>query len=308
MPLPQSMGGSVRDDVGAITKVHSRNGSGPVPDRLLTKFMYTGTITSPDTSPGNVVGVHSNSIYDPDAAAGARSVKFFNNFSTLYQSWRVHSSKIKVHFGSIIPAGGSPEFQDLYCFVFPMTLEQVATGTPTSLNSAMLFPNAKWKRISAATGGRTFCTVEHYMRTGALYGIEDVSDNPQYTGKFNNFDPTSPVWPTGGGSDPDIVEFYQVQVWGADPAGPIALALNIEVEYYTECFDPLGINVEYGLAVQPQGATLTDSSSPPPSQLPEKEESALKPPEGAGGGNSRFFKRFRRSLGFRTDQEVANCT
>lgn len=251
-PLDRSHGGQ-SDPVGVVTRVHSRNRNGPVPDRLLAKFVYSAQLQSDFATNGSVTTFAANGMFSPNSVAGGTStVKYFNEYSRLYQQYRVHSSKITCRWACTSAQINST----FYCFLIP-TVSIAALDAPSTLEAAMAYPNRVFCKIGLA-GKYLFGTTELFMRVGSLQGVNNIQDNADYAGLMQ----TGPAF-TSGGSNPVIPEFYRLFVFGAGASSTVTGNVQVSITYYAEVFDTF----------DPEGYTTheitpDDHSGPPADEPP----------------------------------------
>jgi len=147
LPLPASLGGTAGNSVGKATRVHSHNQNGPVPDRLFTKFIWVASKAQPFQAGGTAIIIGANDIFKPDhsPSPSSKSVKYFQEFSTLYQYYRVHSCKIHIQISSQQDdsAGGA---NPTWCLLLP-TNDILNPGVPNSLEAALAWPNVKTRIV-----------------------------------------------------------------------------------------------------------------------------------------------------------------
>lgn len=224
--------GGTLNSVGAITKVNSKNANGPVPDRLLCKFVYESILAADFTTNGTISVFCSNGLYSPNGpSGGTRPVKYFNEYSRIYGIYRVHATKITVRF---ISTQGSPN-NEWYGFVFP-TISTNAVYIPSSVSSALAYPNERHCLVGPPTGGDGMKEVTHFMRAGSLTGVSNIQDNENFAGAMQpgpNFN--------SGGTNPSTEEYFYVQAWGAGSASTVTGNITVRLEFWAELystFDP----------------------------------------------------------------------
>lgn len=229
--LDKSHGGPA-NPIGMVTRVHSKNRNGPVPDRLFAKFVYSQEYL--DQTPGqyDVNAWRANSIYDPQQSVGSGqlSCKYFAEYSLLYRSYRVHAAHIEVLF---VPMEPNTVDTLLWCYLIP-TLP--GTALPGTINQADAYPNAVKCRVTNEGNSAAGRTCKMFMKIGSLSGVTDIQDDENYAGDMSPATTYPPGLAGALGSDPVNQEYFVILVF-SDTGTELHLSYTCKITYYTELFD-----------------------------------------------------------------------
>jgi len=235
---------------GKSVTVRSGNRAGPVPDILRTHFVYVQPPTNYSTTFANVV-YEQNDLGDPYASGSGNPVDYYYPFSQLYQNYMVHSSSIEVFCDNTNAAT-----EETYVFVYPVV--SAGAGTlPTSMDQALVFPNAKWVVVGPDQSSIGHKTLQHYCEVGALEGIANISDDPAFEGTFAGPPFSSP------GPGPATTHSWIIYVVNSAPGTNIDITLTVKLKYYCALYN-----------VRPDSANTLDSSKSVPPFSPKAEVTA----------------------------------
>ncbi len=140
-------------------------GNGGVPYHLIPnemrvslKYAQTNNIAAGTYS---LQVFRGNSAYDPDYTGVGGQPLGFDEFSALYQNFRVHSSTITWHSGS--QASGSTQVM--------MVVPTLSTSSLTNIGNTVCMPYAKSELLQGDTGAPSVRTIVHAMRTHEIFGV-----------------------------------------------------------------------------------------------------------------------------------------
>lgn len=218
------MGGSVSLPGHAVT-VKARNNSGPVPDILRTKFVWS-LETLQATGPSFQQQLAFNNLLDPNQTGSGAPVPYFDTFSRMFQNWRVYAAGITVYIDALNTAT-----QEAYVFLYPVSSVTSMT-LPLNVNEGMQFPNSKYVVVGTDTSLRDHKELKHYCETGALDGVVNIADQSGYSGDFY----TPPSFNTGA-SSPGIENFFVIQIIPSTPGAGLDYQIRAKLEFYAELYN-----------------------------------------------------------------------
>lgn len=230
VPVSLSAGGiDPTGSVGMATRVHSHNQNGPVPDRMFAKFTFVDGLSQSALTAGFQGAFASNDIFNCFIGDTDSWANYFLHYSRLYQKFRVYASRFKQHIW--VKADQTQEF---VVGVFPW----VGTDDdfdPASLQNLLSMPNEHHITFTPLPGENSYHCLEHYMKTGTLDGVLDISDSPGYEGSFAgipNYDSTSPS------ASPIDLETWRTFAYPTQAVAPATPSYTFitEIEYYVEMF------------------------------------------------------------------------
>lgn len=200
---------------------------GPVTtDSVFVRLIYNAALnqTSDTASAKNLHGFTGNDIVDPDATGGGLQPTGFDQWSALYNRFRVMGSAIEVKV-SVRP-NSSVNNKKLMLLVFPATFHNT-----TGVNWRDLAGNKymSMKSIPGVNSGGT-CIIKKYMSTRKIYGLSktQVSDD-NYTGTTAGVQP-SKLWYWNTWTGPFDDSNLNIQ-------DATNLEINVKLIYYVKFFD-----------------------------------------------------------------------
>lgn len=156
-----------------------------IPDRYMCKLRYISN--EPTRLTGTLGGVKNirfsgNSLFDPDVTGVGHQPYGFDQLASLYNSYRVFGSSIRVTF-SVTSTSSSQG--TLVTYVLPNPDNNV----PVSILPAQEASRSRWRMTGTAFANSGMQRIKHYQSTRSIYGLSamkaadadysaDVTANP----------------------------------------------------------------------------------------------------------------------------------
>lgn len=192
-------------------------------DRCFVKLKYVKTPFS--LASGTIATMLGNDCYDPDPALGGFQPVGYDEYSGIWNNWRVWASRIKVEAVQHATGGYQPARLGIF---YQRT--NTLTGFPT--DAYLLNPGWKWRFMRSVMnivdpgGGASssyssnVTKLTHYARTKKLYADRDVT-GPEFEGATGGSPVSKWYW---------IIANYND--WAEAPAILIVIRLTYYVEFY----------------------------------------------------------------------------
>lgn len=182
-----------------------------VPDRYFTKLRYNQLQTVTLATGTKDFQYSLNSIFDCGGTADTTNVQGFSELTGLYNNWRVHMSKIVLHYATVSTV---PQVVTL----FPVVDD---SKVPNSQAGLMDLPYSKTKMVSGASGTPK-TVISGNMSVKRLLGLKTISNEEDVVG-------TSSAAPTR-----NLKWYLRIR----DPAnGNDNGTLLVNIVYYVEFFN-----------------------------------------------------------------------
>lgn len=190
-----------------INRVIVRGPTG-IPDKLLVRLVYADQISITTGIPGKYV-FRGNSIFDPDLTGVGHQPRFFDQYSQLYERYRVHASKINIKL-----VNASPNVSGLG--VVPLT-----QSTSTELNSIVDLQEAPYVKFRWLQNGSnpTVTSITSFMKTSVIRGEKDEDDD--YSAQFV--------------ANPTRMWYWHIIAAESDNSPPTVNSV-VKITYYVEFF------------------------------------------------------------------------
>lgn len=159
---------SKKRHVSKISKVTFRS-KNVVPDRWNAKLMYNVcnlTFTNNGINHANYI-LRGNNVYDPDPSIGNLGCRGFNTFATLYNKYRVKSSKLKVQIVN-------NEVQPVLAYL-RATEENIGVNLDTDPDICSQ-PYIKYKHLQNNAAGSSVCSFTMKMPTAKILGLKSLTE------------------------------------------------------------------------------------------------------------------------------------
>jgi hypothetical protein len=208
-------------------------------NQLRTNLVYYDTVTlDPQINALGVANTYhqfrANSLYDPDLSGIGHQPMFHDNYSQLYQKYRVISSKIKVKiletkFGGVIPDDVGTGHTDVPSMAYRLMLcKDEGTDFPNDMRNAIeeKGSNVKWRYVMPNTLGRPqgltmTCKIAKLLRCSP-----------------NDLELAGATGGSGTGGNPQREAIFTIGITGIDGVvNPPAVTLGIHIEYRVEYYD-----------------------------------------------------------------------
>jgi hypothetical protein len=196
-----------------------------MPDRLYTKLVFSGSNTAIVLAASNSVAVRfrPSSAFDVDPTIGGTTMPGFTELGTLYSSYRVLSSTIKVNavLGTTSPAG-TPTM-----VVLPLNLDPGGSPSAATVVSWPGNPFAQYKLLP--TNGSTVTQMSLSMSTEKIFGSKTVYFDDNYQALVSASPVLNWYWAIGFVISPSV-------------ASNVTIAYSIEIESGIEFFERKQMN------------------------------------------------------------------
>lgn len=223
---------------GAVGSWSRAKGNAPFSDRFFCKDRWSAQFgaTQPNGTvpPWTAIAFRSNSLFDPNflTGIGQTSSQYFLTLGQIYLQYRVHASSIHLEMDQS-GVSVSTDASDIVVGVWPSLVPPTATLLmPQSLQAMRLQSNVHCKEIGPTYAGQS-PSLKHYMKIGDLVGVQNLADDPNFTGLFTN------SLTSQGGTNPPNTIYWLVQAWFTTGVAVPADQLNIgcTIKYDVECFN-----------------------------------------------------------------------
>lgn len=188
---------------------------GPCPDRYFCTLKwteaYTFNLTTPGTTNRQVWG--GNNAWDPNLASGVSEPMGWDQIEVLYGKYICHASHITLKLTNETAIG-------VEWVLYPRT---DTTAAPATYLEARENQYAIWGVVSARDSGKSQATVKHKMMTKKMYGLDDISEDPNFIA-----DTTSPQ------PNPAQQWYWQLVTLSDDGSTAFTLIVDILIEYKLE--------------------------------------------------------------------------
>lgn len=205
---------------GIASRVIIKQPSG-VPDHLFVKLVFSETLSYTSSSGAVTENIfRGNSLFDPDLTGTGTQPYFFDQWSTMYQNYRVHGSSLRADF-SITPfASGAPAACNISGYIVPNN-RATAFGASDQL-IIMQQPYVKYRAMTPYTRPLMH---KKYISTDKVYGLVKGT-----TSKEDNLQALTSANPTDQW-------YWHVGLWTTDQAtSSNAVTVNVRIIYYCEFF------------------------------------------------------------------------
>lgn len=215
---------AIRGDAVVRATAHTRNvrkkaiawrtQNGEIPQQLRMKLAFTPALL--ERAPGvyyDLVSYRSNSIYDPDATAGAAKPSLYDVLNTLYTTYHVHAASIRVQMRNL-------QAEPLVCGI--LASDDLLTGATFSANPEMVMQRCH-RLMTLREAGRDGDTGEMvlYAKT------KDLLRRGASTNEATAF-----------GSNPADVTYFMVCAVSQDSVALCLYDLTVSMTFYTELDQP----------------------------------------------------------------------
>jgi len=197
-------------------------------DRTKIKFRFTQSLSIESTT--GVLGYYQyrgNSLFDPDQTGVGTQPYGYDQWSNLYDCYRVYGSSIAITF-TTAPVDSGSNAGVLVCGVYP---QSNASDVPSTLTETLERPYRKFKTMTSYTPK----TVKAYISTNKIQGQSKsiVSYDPSYIATLGN-----------SGSNPAVQWNWTVFACTADEVTTSACIAHVTVTYYAvlSCRAQLGLS------------------------------------------------------------------
>lgn len=153
----------------------------------------------------------TNSLYDPDVTGVGNQPISFDQWSAIYATYRVFSSKIIL---KVCNNSGNP----LEILLGP-TLHGSSWGSFDGMKSTNNFKN---RFLSPLTGSGSKTTMVHYVKNKSLFRCKDLRDNEDYA---------APV-----GSNPSVTGKWMIGFLDSK-GGTLDITFSVDIYYYAEMYN-----------------------------------------------------------------------
>lgn len=140
-------------------------GFNPIPDQLMVNLTYNEIFTFGSSTTAFAQIMCGNGIYDPNVTGGGHQPLYRDQYTLLYNKYRVVSSKI--YIDCCIPTAGQTCLLTLYPQVTDVT-----TGSTIAIDIEK--PHAKAMLLN---GGDTSKKLSHSMSTHKMFGVSSAAVN-----------------------------------------------------------------------------------------------------------------------------------
>lgn len=190
-----------------------------LPAALNTKLAYGDVITLVPTS--GSVGQYifrANSIFDPDFTGTGHQPRLHDQFSPLYNSYRVLGIKWRCSFFPIIGTE-----QTTLCVVAGSTSAGLTFG---GLSDILEYPRPHLIKKTWLTRERRTAIISGYWKCSRMQGVNEHA----YT-----FDED---YQAGFGSNPTATPLLNIYVVNREGTGTISIRIQVELTFYVRFFKP----------------------------------------------------------------------
>lgn len=207
---------------------------------LRTNLVYYDTITlNPSTNAltnlnGAIWQFRINSCYDPDYTGAGHQPMYHDNYSALFQKYRVIASKISVRIlenkiGGVVPNDADAGSTDVPSTSYRLLItKDEGLGFPNDMRNAIeeRGSNMKWRYITPQLMGRPQ-GLSHSCKVAQL--LRCASNDPDLAGLTGGI---------GTGSNPAREAFWTIGIVGVDGVtDPPNVVLGVQISYRIEYFD-----------------------------------------------------------------------
>lgn len=213
--------GVKNNKVSYTGKVSTLQLRGPniIPDRYRCKMKFCD-IRSFTGTPLAFRVYRGNSVYDPDYTGVGTNAVGYDQLNTLYASFRVMASKIRVDYvttNSTVP--------QLFAI-----LPSISNVGPSNVPSVIANPYCKHVTVSSTAGGEASASCSNFMSTKKMFGIKSIEYDLDMTNASTGTNP------------PGVGTWYwQITAYSTDGASASSGNIVTTLTYYVEWFDRLPI-------------------------------------------------------------------
>lgn len=181
-------------------------GPSGIPDKLMVRLVYSQQLSLTANGINRYV-FRGNSVFDPDFTGVGHQPRFFDQYSPLYERYRVHASKINL---KIINVDSS---------VCGLGLIPLTASTSTEIGTITDCQEAPYMKFRWLQGqiNQQLVTINSFMKTSAIRGESDKDD-----------DYSAPV--TG---NPARQWFWHIIAAQSDDSQP-TINMAVKLTYYVE--------------------------------------------------------------------------
>lgn len=188
----------------------------PISDRTFTRLKYSmltalnyGGLGFPTNHQFRI-----NSLFDPDFSLGGHQPLGYDQYSTLYNKYRVHGMGYKITF-----INRETAYQlEVATQLRPNSVAQ------TNIDTIHEAPYTQ-KRIIGIEGGRSMATIKGYASMAKIRGVSKsvIKSDDQYSAST--------------GANPAISAFLQIYMQNQTSNVAAECAIRVELEYFCEFYD-----------------------------------------------------------------------
>jgi len=199
----------------------------PVPQEMNATLKYVDVLSGTASGINFLANYSLNSLFDPEITGTGHQPLGFDQYSTLYQQYRVNAAKIKVT--AIAGQVGGTGNDDFILAVLPNFSQYT-----TSLASETLLEqdNVAWEwcpcSVDVNHTGSANKSVEFYSKMSNYFGLPTIIPE-------NNF-------VAGTGSNPSSNAWAAVQLNPQPSGGEIDYSLIVEITYYATFLRPINLS------------------------------------------------------------------
>lgn len=200
-----------------------------VPDRYMCKLRYVSVEpTRLGGAAQNAIDFSGNSAYDPDVTGVGHQPNGFDQFTALYDKYRVMGSSIKIWF---VANESTVAAANCVVSVAPST----SAGVGTSINLLAEQARAKVKVMGSYQGRGQIAFLKHYMSTRKLMGISKAkAADDDYSGTCGNL---------GSGSSPAQQWYWLVSRTSMDESTVGHVEALVKITYYVAFWQRKEVNL-----------------------------------------------------------------
>lgn len=197
-----------------------------IPDETFIKLSYTDQIQLTGSQPANAYYKFAgNSLYDPDQSSSGNQPTGYDQWSSLYKSYRVYGSMIRIEARNGLATGG------VRVALIPTNANQTTISTSTTMDGLMGNSNVKVKWLGLTTNDNGTAKLSMYRTTASVWGTDDITIESSYDGLMGNI---------GTGSDPSKLWWWNILGQNDDTINStnVNVTADVTVTYYVKLFNP----------------------------------------------------------------------